>query len=65
MSTHNRLAMPYSKTEKIALKDLSSSVLSTLKKGHLYGNLKFNNLGVVQSLKLHIFLEKSFQFLLS
>jgi len=34
--------------------DLSSSVLSQFKKYHPSGNLKFNDLGISQSLKLRI-----------
>jgi len=40
------------KQEKNILEDLFSSVLSTFKKYHPSGNLKFNNLGIFQSLKL-------------
>jgi len=39
--------------------DLFSSVLSQLKKYHPSGNLKFNYLGIFQSLKLCISLAKS------
>jgi len=38
----------------------SQSVLSQLKKYHPSGNLKFNYLGISQSLKLRISMEKSF-----
>jgi len=41
-----------SETEKIILADPFSPVLSKLKKYHASGNLKFNNLGISQSLKL-------------
>ena len=34
------------------LEDLFISVLSKLEKYHLYGNPKFNNFGIFQSLKL-------------
>jgi len=40
------------------LEDLFSSVLSQFKKYHPSENLKFNNLGIFQSLKLHILMEK-------
>jgi len=40
-----------SETEKNILEDLFSSVLSKYKKYHPSGNLKFNNLGIFQSLK--------------
>jgi len=43
-------------TEKIILEDLFSSVLS--KKYHPSRNLKFFNLGIFQSLKLRILMEK-------
>jgi len=45
-------------TEKFILEDLFSSVLSQFKKYHPSENLKFNNLGIFQSLKLHILAEK-------
>jgi len=55
-----------SETENFILEDLFSSVLSQFKKYHPSGNLKFNYLGIFQSLKLRILMEKkSFQFLLS
>jgi len=47
-----------SETEKYILEDVLSSVLPYLKKYHPSGNLKFNNLGVLQSLKLRIFVGK-------
>jgi len=53
------------KHKKNILEDLFSSLLLQLKKYHPSENLKFNNLGVFQSLKFRILLEKSFQFLLS
>jgi len=51
-----RPAMPRcrSGTEKYILEDLFSSALPRFKKYHPSGNLKFNNLGVFQILKLHI-----------
>jgi len=49
--THYRPAMPIGNRKKIEA-DLFSSLLSKLKKYHLSGNLKMNNLGVFQSLKL-------------
>jgi len=39
-------------TEKFISEDLYSSVLSQFKKYHPSENLKFNNLGIFQSLKL-------------
>jgi len=47
------------KTEKITLEDLFSSVLSQFKKYHPSGNLKLNNLGIFQSLKFRILMEKN------
>jgi len=47
-----------SKTETFILEDLSSAVLSQLKKYHPSENLKFNYLGIFQSLKLRILMEK-------
>jgi len=46
--------------KKNILEDLFSSVLSQFKKYHPSGNLKFNYLGISQSLKLCILMEKSF-----
>jgi len=43
-----------SETENNILEDLSSSALSQFKKYHPSGNLKFNNVGIFQSLKLCI-----------
>jgi len=40
------------------LEDLFSSVLSKFKKYHPPGNLKFNSLGIIQSLKLRNLMEK-------
>jgi len=52
-----------SATEKNILEDLFSLVLSHFKKYHPPGNLKFNDLGIFQSFKLRIFMEKkSFNF---
>jgi len=45
-------------TEKIISEDIFSSVLSQFKKYHPSGNLKFNYLGIFQSLKLRISMEK-------
>jgi len=47
-----------SATEKLILEDLFSSVLSHFKKYHPSGNLKFNYVGIFQSLKLRILMEK-------
>jgi len=66
--THYRQAMPLddcrfcSETEKITLEDLLYSVLSHFKKYHPSGNLKFNNLGIFQSLKFRILMEKIFHY---
>jgi len=47
-----------SATGKNILEDIFSSVLSHFKKYHPSGNLKFNYLGIFQSVKLHILKEK-------
>jgi len=46
------------KQKKNILKNLFSSVLSQLKKCHPSGNLKFNILGIFQSLKFRILMGK-------
>jgi len=46
-----------SETEKFIVEDLYSSALLQFKKYHPSGNLKFNNLGISQSLKLRILAE--------
>jgi len=46
-------------TEKFVLEDLFSSVLSQFKKYDRSGNLKFIYLGIFQSLKLRILIEKN------
>jgi len=46
-------------TEKNILEDLFSLVLIQFKQYHPSGNLKFNNLGIFQSLKLRILMEKN------
>jgi len=46
------------KQKTFILEDLFSSVLSQFKKDHPSGNLKFKYLGISQSLKLRIFMEK-------
>ena len=51
--------------KKTISEDPFSSVLSHFKKYHTSGNLKFNNLGIFQSLKLRTLIEKSFQYLVS
>jgi len=58
--THYRSAMPFGNRQKYfrVLEDLFSSVLSQYKKYHPSGNLKFNNLGIFQNLKLPILVEK-------
>jgi len=53
------------KQKKNILKDLFSTVLTLFKKYHPSANMKFKNLGIFQSLKLRILVEKSFQYLLS
>jgi len=66
MLTHYRPAMPFGNRKKNnILEDLYSLVLSPFEKYHSSRNLKLNNLGIFQSLKLRILVEKSFQFLLS
>jgi len=51
--------MPFGNRKKNSLEDLFSSVLPQFKKYHPPGNLKFNNLGILQSLKLSILIEKN------
>jgi len=46
--------MPFGNRKKNILEDFFSSVFLQFKKYHSPGNLKFNNLGVFQSLKLRI-----------
>jgi len=53
-----------SETEKNNLEDLSSSALSQFKKYHPSGNLKFDNLGIFQSLKLRYLMEKILEIFL-
>jgi len=48
--------MPFGNRKKI--EDLFSSVLSQFKKYHPSGNLKFDYLGIFQSLKLRILMGK-------
>jgi len=62
--THYRPAMPFGNRKNI-LKDLFSSVLLQFKKYHPSENLKFNNLGIFQSLNLRNLMVKSFEFPLS
>jgi len=50
--------MPFGNRKKNILEDFFSSVLSNCKKYHPSGNLKFNNLGILQSLKLRNLMEK-------
>jgi len=50
--------MPFGNGKNI-LWDLFSSVLAHFKKYHLSGNLKFNNLGIFQTLKLRFLMEKN------
>jgi len=49
--THCRPAMPFG-NRKIFLEDLFSSLLSQFKKYHTSGNLKFNNLGIFQRIRI-------------
>ena len=55
--THYRPAMPFENIKKNILGVLFSSVLS--KKYQPSGNLKFDNLGISQSLKFRSFIEKN------
>ena len=57
--THYRPAMPFGNRKNI-FEDLFSSVLSQIKKYHPPRNLKFNYLGIFQSLKLRISVENIF-----
>jgi len=52
------------KQKKNILEDLFSSILSKFQKYHPSGNLKFNNSGILKSLKLRNFMKKSFEYLL-
>jgi len=54
---HYRPAMPFG-NRKMILEDLSSLVLSQFKKYQPPGNLKLNYLGIFQSLKLRISMDK-------
>jgi len=56
MLTHYRPALPFGNRKKIV--DLFSLVLSEFKKYQPPGNLKFNYLGIFQSLKLRFSMEK-------
>jgi len=51
--------MPFENRKKYILEDLFSATLSQFKKYHPSGNLKYINLGISQSLKLRILMEKS------
>jgi len=63
--TLNRPAIPFG-NRQIYFRGSFQSALSQFKKYHPSGNLKFNNLGIFQSSKLRILVEKkSFKFLLS
>jgi len=46
-------------TEKLILEGLFSSVLSQFKKYHPSENVKFTDLGIFQSLKFRILMEKN------
>jgi len=50
--------MPFGNRKKNILEDLFSSVFLQFKKYHPSGNLKFINLGILQSLKFCILIEK-------
>jgi len=52
--------MPSGNRKKNILEDLFSSVLTQIKKYHSSRNLKFNYLGVFQSLTLRFLMKKSF-----
>jgi len=54
---HYRPAMPFGARKNIS-RDLLSSVLSPYKKYHPPGNLKVKYLGIFQSLKFRILMEK-------
>jgi len=57
--THFRPAMPFGNRKKNIFEDFSSSVLSQFKECHPSRRLKFNNLGIFQSLKLRILVGKN------
>jgi len=50
--------VPFGNRKKNILEDLFSSVLSQFKKYHPNGNMKFNYLGIFQSLKLRLSMEQ-------
>jgi len=56
--THYRPAMPFGNTKKNILEDLFSSELAQFKKYYPSENLKFNKLGILQSLKFCVLMEK-------
>jgi len=56
--THYRPQRCRSETENFILEDFFGSVLSQFKKYHPSGNMKFNNLGIFQNLKLPNFMVK-------
>jgi len=55
-------SIPRSSTDKFILEDLLSSVLSQFKEYNPSGSLKFNYLGIFQSLKLRMFMKKKNPF---
>jgi len=57
MITHYRPAMPFGNRKNI-LEDLFSSALSQFKKYHPSGNLKLIYLGIFQTVKFRILMEK-------
>jgi len=66
MLTRYRPVMPFGNRKKNKkIEDFFSSVMLQFEKYHPSGNLKFNNLGISQSLKLRYLVEKSFRYLLN
>jgi len=55
---YHRPAMPFGNRKKYFKGTHQFSTMSQFKKYHPSGNLKFNNLGFFQSLKLRILMEK-------
>jgi len=58
--THYRPAMPLGNSKIYFRGSFYGSILLHFKKYHPSGNLKFNNLGIFQSLKLHNLMGKIF-----
>jgi len=61
--THYVSAMPFG-NRNINLENIFISVFSQFQEYHPSGNVKVNTLGIFQSLKLHVLMGKSFQYLL-